>query len=72
LGCHLENTFQECARNNVSEVVRFSKPFQAHGSSDMPVWGPIFNARDKFNEVAVKQRIKNLCAYLATQQEKES
>ncbi len=56
----------------VSEIVRFGKPFQAHGSSDMPVWGPIFGARDKFNEVAVRQRIKNLCAYLATLQEKES
>ena len=56
----------------VSEIVRLGKPIQAHGSSDMPVWGPIFNARDKFNEVAVRQRIKNLCAYLATAQEKES
>jgi mono/diheme cytochrome c family protein len=56
----------------VSEIVLIGKPIQAHGSSDMPVWGPIFNARDKFNDVAVKQRIKNLCAYLATLQEKES
>jgi len=56
----------------VSETVQFGKPIQAHGSSDMPVWGPIFSARDKFNEAAVKQRIKNLCAYLATLQEKES
>jgi mono/diheme cytochrome c family protein len=56
----------------VAEIVRFGKPFQAHGSSDMPVWGPIFGARDKFNEVAVRQRIKNLCVYLATLQEKES
>ena len=46
--------------------------FQAHGSSDMPVWGPVFLARDQFNEAAVRRRIKNLCAYLATLQEKES
>ncbi len=56
----------------VYEIVRFGKPFQAHGSSDMPVWGPIFGARDKFNEVAVRQRIKDLCEYLKTLQEKES
>jgi mono/diheme cytochrome c family protein len=56
----------------VAETVRLGKPIQAHGSSDMPVWGPIFNARDKFDEVAVRQRIKNLCAYLANLQEKES
>jgi mono/diheme cytochrome c family protein len=58
--------------NYVAEIVRVGKPIQAHGSSDMPVWGPIFNARDKFNEVAVWRRIKNLCAYLANLQEKES
>lgn len=56
----------------VAKVVRFGKPLQSHGSADMPVWGPIFNVRDKFNEVAVRQRIKNLCQYLATLQEKES
>jgi len=56
----------------VAEIVRFGKPIQAHGSADMPVWGPIFSAHDKFNEVAVRRRIKNLCAYLATLQEKES
>ncbi len=56
----------------VSDIVRLGKPIMAHGSAEMPVWGPIFNARDKFNELAVKQRIKSLCAYLATLQEKES
>jgi len=56
----------------VAKTIRFGKPIQAHGSADMPVWGPIFNVRDKFNEVAVRQRIKNLCEYLATLQEKES
>jgi mono/diheme cytochrome c family protein len=35
----------------VGEIVRVGKPIQAHGSSDMPVWGPIFNARDKFNDL---------------------
>ena len=56
----------------VSEIVRFGKPIQAHGSSDMPVWGPVFNVRDKFDEVAVRRRIKNLCDFLATLQQKES
>jgi mono/diheme cytochrome c family protein len=56
----------------VAEILRLGKPIQAHGSSDMPVWGPIFGARDKFNEVTVQRRIKSLCAYLANLQEKES
>ena len=56
----------------VTEIVRFGKPIRSHGSVDMPVWGPIFSARDKFSEVAVRKRIKNLCSYLASLQEKES
>ena len=53
----------------VSGVVRFGKPISAHGSSDMPVWGPIFSLVD-FHEMAIRQRIKNLCDYLASLQEK--
>lgn len=56
----------------VTEILRFGIPIQTHGSSDMPVWGPIFGARDKFSAVAVRKRIKDLCAYLATLQERES
>jgi len=54
----------------VTEIVRFGKPVQAHGSADMPVWRPIFGLRDNSNEVAVRRRIKNLREYLATLQEK--
>jgi mono/diheme cytochrome c family protein len=53
----------------MSGVVRFGKPISAHGSSDMPVWGPIFSMVD-FHEMAIRQRIKNLCDYLASLQEK--
>lgn len=56
----------------VAKIVRLGKPIQAHGSSDMPVWGPVFSTRDKFSEPAVQQRVKNLCGYLVTLQEKES
>jgi mono/diheme cytochrome c family protein len=56
----------------VAGIVRFGKPIVAHGSTDMPVWGPIFGLRDNGNEVAVRRRIKNLCDYLATLQQKES
>lgn len=53
----------------VSGVVRFGKPISAHGSSDMPVWGPIFSMVD-YHEMAIRKRIKNLCEYLASLQEK--
>ncbi len=56
----------------VSEIVRQGKPVPAHGSADMPIWGPIFGVRENGNEAAVRQRIKSLCDFLATLQEKES
>jgi mono/diheme cytochrome c family protein len=56
----------------VSEVLRFGTRILSHGSSDMPIWGPIFGSMDKYDEVAVRKRIKDLSDYLATLQEKES
>lgn len=56
----------------VSNVVRFGPAFTAHGSSEMPVWGPIFLYIEHYNEAAVRQRIKNLCDYLESIQERSS
>jgi len=53
----------------VSCVLRFGTGPSAHGSSDMPTWGPIFQILDKENEKAVQQRITNLTNYLASLQE---
>jgi len=52
----------------VKDVLEFGKGTSAHGSSDMPTWGPIFRYYDKQNERAVQRRIKNLCDYLASLQ----
>jgi mono/diheme cytochrome c family protein len=57
-------------REYVSSVLEFGPGATAHGSSDMPTWGPIFRYYDKQNERAVQQRIKNLCDYLASLQER--
>ena len=54
----------------VANVLRFGPGFNAHGSADMPVWGPIFRYLDGHNETAVRQRIKNLCDYLGSIQGK--
>lgn len=54
----------------VTGVLRFGFPLRAHGSADMPTWGPIFEYLDNYNEGAVQQRIKNLCDYLVSLQEK--
>jgi mono/diheme cytochrome c family protein len=53
----------------VSNVLKFGTGPSAHGSSDMPTWGPIFRYFDNQNERVVQQRIKNLCDYLASLQE---
>ena len=52
------------------EGLRFGPGFSAHGAADMPVWGPIFQYLENYNEAAVRQRIKNLCDYLESMQEK--
>jgi mono/diheme cytochrome c family protein len=54
----------------VSSILRFGPGTSAHGSSDMPTWGPIFYVLDKNNEVAVERRINNLCSYLVSLQGK--
>jgi mono/diheme cytochrome c family protein len=53
----------------VLNILEFGPGLSAHGSSDMPTWGPIFQYLDKQNERVVQQRIKNLCNYLASLQE---
>jgi mono/diheme cytochrome c family protein len=55
----------------VSDVLRFGTRIQSHGSSDMPIWGPIFGSIDNYDEVVVRKRIKNLSDYLASLQQKE-
>lgn len=56
-------------RAYVISILQFGPGANAHGSSDMPTWGPIFRYYDKRNERVVEQRIKNLCDYLASLQE---
>jgi mono/diheme cytochrome c family protein len=41
----------------------------AHGSSEMPVWGPVFRFLDP-SDVRVKLRIENIVAYIETLQSK--
>jgi len=54
----------------VSSVLRFGPGPSAHGSSDMPTWGPLFKYVDKNDERTIQQRIKNMSDYLASLQQK--
>jgi 3'-phosphoadenosine 5'-phosphosulfate sulfotransferase len=55
----------------VEEVIRGDKraAAAAHGSSDMPVWGPIFRGLDSRKEVN-DARIENLVKYIESIQAK--
>ena len=57
-------------REYVENILRFGPGLKAHGSSDMPTWGSIFQMIDKNNERAVQQRVKNLTDYIASLQAK--
>jgi mono/diheme cytochrome c family protein len=56
----------------MSDVLRFGTRINAHGSSDMPIWGPIFGSMDNYDLAAVRKRIKDLSDYLVSLQQKES
>jgi mono/diheme cytochrome c family protein len=57
-------------RDYVVNILRFGPGASAHGSSDMPTWGSIFQMIDKNNERAVQQRIKNITDFIASLQKK--
>ncbi len=56
-------------RDHVANVLRTGS-VAAHGSSDMPTWGPLFKSLDPNHDIAVQQRIKNLNDYLESLQAK--
>lgn len=52
---------------HVSEVIR-NADVPAHGSSEMPVWGPTFRALSEGHESEVNMRIHNLTKYVESLQ----
>ena len=42
----------------------------AHGSAEMPVWGPLFQSLDRFHGTSVQQRVSNLVSYVESIQAK--
>jgi len=45
-------------------VIRSGTVTLAHGSKDMPVWGPIFHSMGGHSQPQVQLRIRNLTNYL--------
>jgi mono/diheme cytochrome c family protein len=49
-------------------VIGVGRPIVAHGTSDMPVWGPLFRFFE--SDVRVRERVANVVAYIETLQQK--
>ena len=55
---------------HVASVIRGQADLAAHGSKDMPVWGPLFSSISQGHESQVQQRVANLVDYIGTLQAK--
>lgn len=52
----------------VTRVIEGADTITAHGSTDMPTWGPIFHSLDPSNSALTKLRIANLTKYIESMQ----
>jgi mono/diheme cytochrome c family protein len=55
---------------HIVSVLQFGSEVQAHGSAEMPVWGPILGKMNKTNLQDKQLRISNLSRYLENMQAK--
>jgi mono/diheme cytochrome c family protein len=55
---------------HVSHVIAGEEGYPAHGSKDMPVWGPTFRAVSQNDKSVVMLRIDNLTKYIEAHQVK--
>jgi mono/diheme cytochrome c family protein len=55
---------------HVASVIRGQAAPAAHGSQDMPVWGPLFSSISQGHQAQVQQRTANLVTYIETLQAK--
>lgn len=55
---------------HVAAVIRGEAVSAAHGSKDMPVWGPVFFSMGQHETSVVQLRIRNLTKYLESMQQR--
>ena len=55
---------------HVSSALRGDAELAAHGSKDMPVWGPLFRNMSQGHDAEVQQRIANINSYIDSLQKK--
>jgi mono/diheme cytochrome c family protein len=56
--------------NSLASTLKFGNGPGAHGSVDMPVWGPLFQSLDRYHDSSVQQRVGNLVGYIESIQAK--
>jgi mono/diheme cytochrome c family protein len=56
--------------DHVFEIINGRATTPAHGSADMPVWGPVFRRLSGSHDAEVQQRISNLTDYIKSLQQK--
>lgn len=56
--------------SHVSSTILGEADLPAHGSREMPVWGPLFRSLDTHGDLIVRQRVTNLTDYIKSLQEK--
>ncbi len=56
--------------DHVMTVLRQGSSTASHGTSDMPVWGPLFKSLNRSAPELVDQRIRNLSKYIESLQAK--
>ena len=54
--------------DHVAATLRGETELSAHGSKEMPVWGPLFSRLSQGHPAEVQQRIANLTEYIQTLQ----
>jgi mono/diheme cytochrome c family protein len=54
----------------VANILRSGTSAPAHGSSDMPIWGPLFRTVSGSDQAVVNMRISNLTRHLESLQSK--
>ena len=55
---------------HVAQAIKGDAAMPAHGSKDMPVWGPVFSSMSKGDPALVQLRISNLTKYIESVQVK--
>ncbi|HZP23078.1 MAG TPA: c-type cytochrome [Terriglobales bacterium] len=68
---------QLAARNNgtfpeahVAQVIRGDMMMVAHGSKEMPIWGPVFLYLEQHDPATAQLRVRNLARYIEGMQQK--